>query len=89
MFYDLNCFLLFLTAYHSQTDSLLKQTNQTTEIIIQFFTISHLNKDWDIFLLSLQAQLNSARHAVIKAVLNKLIYDVNFRSAFNTLNKPY
>ena len=89
IFYDLNCSLLFSMAYHPQTNSFLKWTNQTTEIIIQFFVTSHSNKDWDLFLSSLQAQLNSARHAVTEVMLNELIYSVNLRSALNTLNEPY
>ena len=89
MFHNLNCSLLFSTAYHPQTNSLLKQTNQTTEIAIQFLTTSHLNKDWDLFLPSLQTQLNSAKHAVTEAAPNELVYSANSKSALNALNKSH
>ena len=89
MFHNLNCSLLFSTAYHSQTNSLSEQTNQTTEIIIQFLIISHSDKNWDLFLLSLQTQLNSVRYAVTEAALNELVYNANPRSALNILNESH
>ena len=89
MFCDLNCSLLFLMAYHPQTNGLSEWMNQTTEIVIWFLATGHLDKDWDLFLLSLQAQLNSAKYAVTEAALNELVYDVNLRSAFDTLNESH
>ena len=89
MFYDLNCFLLFSMTYHSQTDGFSEQTNQIIKIVIQFLTISHSNKDWDLFLLSLQTQLNSVRYAVTEAALNELVYNANPRSTLDILNKSH
>ena len=86
---DLNCSLLFLTVYHFQTDSFSEWMNQTIKIVIWFFVINHLDKDWDLFFLSLQAQLNSIKHTVIRTALNELVYDVNPRLALNTLNEPH
>ena len=87
MFYNLNCSLLFSTAYYFQTNSLSEQTNQTTEIIIQFLVTDYSDKNWNLFLSSLQTQLNSAKHTVIRAALNELVYSVNLRLTLNILNE--
>ena len=89
MFYNLNCFLLFSMIYHFQINNLLKCINQTIEIIIWFLITSYLNKNWNLFFLLLQAQLNSVKHAVTEAALNKLVYSVNLKSVFNAFNELY
>ena len=89
MFYNLNCSLLFSTIYHPQINSLSEWTNQTIKIIIQFLATGHPDKNWDLFLPSLQAQLNSTKHAVTEVTLNELVYNVNLRSALNTLNESH
>ena len=80
---------MFLIVYHFQTDGLSEQMNHTIKIIIWFLVISHSDKDWDLFLLSLQIQLNSAKHTVTEVMLNKLIYSFNSRLTLNTFNEPH
>ena len=63
--------------------------NQTIKITIQFLITGHSDKDWDLFLSSMQVQLNTVRYIVTEAMSNELIYDVNLRSVLDAFNEPH
>ena len=67
--------LLYLTAYHRQTDSSSERTNQTAEIALQFYM--HTLEDastWLAVLPCMQALLNNAQSSTTNKSPNKISY---------------
>ena len=77
--------LLVSTAYHPQTDSQSERTNQTAEIALQFFIISHPLADWSMYLLRLWAELNRMKNAFTELSSDKVIYGFKLQDSLTLL----
>lgn len=65
--------LLYSTAYHLQTNSTSKQTNQTAEIVLQFYlhTIDGL-ENWPKILPQIQSLINNSESLCMTKTPNKI-----------------
>lgn len=87
LFKQLNVNLLFLTAYHSQTDSSFKVINQVAEIALHHWLITlKLIQNWPTVLSQLQAALNnSTKYSLILLTLNQVLFSFCTRKPLNFL----
>ena len=77
--------LLVSTVYHSQTDSQSERTNQTAEIALQFFIISHSLADWSMYLLRLWAELNKMKNTFTELSSDEIIYKFKLQDSLTLL----
>ncbi len=87
IFKQLKINLLYLTAYHSQTDDSSETTNKMIEIALQYWImILKCSEEWPKSLPRLQAVLNnSTKYSSTQQSLNEVLFECKIREALNLL----
>ncbi len=86
LFTKLKIFMLYSTAYHSQTDDVSERINQTLKIALRYYIQELQNSTlWIISLWKFQSVFNNTRFAVIEKLLNELLYEVTSSISLNIL----
>ena len=75
------------TAYHSQSDSQFKHTNQTIEITQCYISELALNVDFIEFLSALKQVFNNNINISISHFFNQIIYDFNLTNSFDIITE--
>ena len=86
IFKCLNTKLLILTVYHSQIDNQSEYMNQTVEIDLCYFLISHSDKVFITVLSYLQDYLNNNQNSSTNYAFNKLAYKFCVNDTLNILS---
>ena len=87
LFHQLHVDLLFLVAYHPQTDSSSKTTNQVAEIVLHhWLTTLKQSAEWLKVLPCLQATLNNfTKYSSTVMLLNQILFDFWTHEVLNLL----
>ncbi len=87
VFKQLKVDLLYLSAYHSQTDNSSEVINQTVKIVLWYWLITLKEPDlWPFILAHLQATLNnSTKYSSIRLSLNQIIFSMQMCEVMNLL----
>ena len=86
IFKHLHVDLFYSTAYHSQTDSASKVTNQQAEIALHYYLMIMNNlADWLKVLSQLQAASNNTYWTLTCQTLNKVLYGFQLSEVLNLL----
>jgi hypothetical protein len=77
LFAKLSVFMLYFTAYHSQTNEASERTNQTLEIALRYYIQEMLDLTlWISALWKFQSIFNNTRFAVTEKISNELLYEI-------------
>ena len=76
LFKELEIFMLYLTAYHSQTNESSERTNQTTKVALRYY-IHMLERSnlWSSVLSTFQTTINNTRFSITIKTSNEIAYD--------------
>ena len=87
LFKRLNIKLLYFTAHHLQTDNQSKCSNQTAEIVLQYYiTDNYKNRwNWVFFLLYLHAILSNSKNWSTDKSSNEVIYRFNLQKCIQLI----
>ncbi len=84
LFTKLNVFMLYSTAYHSQTNDVNERTNQTLKIALRYYIQElHDSTLWITALWKFQSVFNNTRSAAIEKISNELLYEVTSNLSLN------
>jgi hypothetical protein len=77
LFTKLDVFMLYSTAYHSQTNDVSERTNQTLKIALRYYIQElHDSTLWITALWKFQSVFNNTRSATIEKISNELLYEI-------------
>jgi hypothetical protein len=84
LFTRLNVFMLYFTAYHSQTDDVSERTNQTLKIALRYYIQElHDSTLWITSLWKFQSVFNNTRSVVTEKTSNELLYELTSNLSLN------
>jgi hypothetical protein len=84
LFTQLRVFMLYFTAYHSQTNEASERTNQTLEIALKYFIQKMLDSTlWISALWKFQSIYNNTRFAITEKTFNELLYEITSHLSLN------
>jgi hypothetical protein len=84
LFIRLRIFMLYFTAYHSQTDEANERTNQTLKIALRYYIQKMLDSTlWISALWKFQSIFNNTRFAVTEKTSNELFYEITSHLSLN------
>jgi hypothetical protein len=84
LFTRLRIFMLYFTAYHSQTNEASERTNQTLEIALRYYIQKMLDSTlWILALWKFQSIFNNTRSTVTRKTSNELLYEITSNLSLN------
>jgi hypothetical protein len=84
LFVKLSVFMLYFTAYHSQTNDVSKRTNQTLKIALRYYIQKlHDLTLWIAALWKFQSVFNNTRSIVTRKTSNELLYEITSNLLLN------
>jgi hypothetical protein len=84
LFIRLRIFMLYFTAYHSQTNKTSERTNQTLKITLRYYIQKMFNSTlWISALWKFQSIFNNTRSIVTEKISNELLYEITSNLSLN------
>jgi hypothetical protein len=84
LFTKLDVFMLYSTAYHSQTNDVSERTNQTLEIALRYYIQELFDSTlWVSALWKFQSIFNNTRSIVTGKISNELLYEITSNLSLN------
>ena len=85
-FHHLKIVLLYITAYHSQTNEQSEQINQIVKIAFKYFFIKNDIVNFITLFSSIQIVINNSKNASTNILSNKILYEFKILKIINLLN---